>query len=552
MSIRAKIVFVVLPLIIAPLLITGVISAFSARNGITQVATEFLRFKMDALISYAGSQWGLLVENEMEDRPDFIDATKLAVESFAGNLIRSPTELILAINESGQVALKTGDVQIAADETRQIAKILSENLSGWQQIKLGAVERVAQIRRFEPFKWVLFATERQDTFYRTINQMFWQTGFIIGAASGVSIALLLVFSYFLIKPLRNIAGAMRGIISTNDLSKRVEVLYKDETGDLGHTFNIMAGELDKAYEQVKGYALKAVVAQHREQKIRNIFQKYVPKDVIDQFFTNPEGMLIGEDRILAVLFSDIRGFTSLSEKMLPNEVVESLNEYFTIMVDIIMRHRGIVDKYMGDAIMAFYGAPVRHRDEALQAVQSGFEMIDALRDFNIWQEKRNRPQFNIGVGINYGVVTVGNIGSDKKMDYTVVGDMVNLASRLEGLTKKYKEHVIVSESVYRYVEKEVPCRMLDKVIVKGKTAGVGVYTPRKSLKPAEREGWELHQQALEHYYKREFEEAKKNFLEVQRILKNDTCSQVFLQRCEQYLVSAPPPAWNGAVTMDEK
>ncbi len=552
MNIRAKIVSIVLPLIIAPLVTGGIILSFSARNGITQIATEFLQFKLEDLISYADSQWSILMENDMEQNQEFIDAVKIAIESSAKNLIRSDTELIVAFDGSGAIRLATSDVKIRAEETSGLARIISEKLSGWQPVQLNGEERIAQVGTFEPFEWTIFVTEKRDTFYRAISQMYWQAGFILGGASAISIVLLLVFSYFLTKPLRAVVKAMRDIITTNDLSKKVEILYHDEIGELGHSFNLMTGELDKAYEQVKGYALKAVIAQHKEQKIRNIFQKYVPKDVIDQFFANPEAMLVGEDRILAVLFSDIRSFTSISEKMQPNQIVESLNNYFGIMVDVIIRHRGIVDKYIGDAIMAFYGAPVSHEDEAYEAAMSGLEMIESLKDFNVWQLKRNRPAFRIGIGINYGLVTVGNIGSEKKMDYTVIGDMVNVASRLEGLTKKYGEQMIVSDSMHKFIENDIPCRMLDKVIVKGKTTSLSVYTPRRELKPNEREAWQLHSEALELYYNREFERAARSFEEIQKILSGDKCSQMFLGRCKAYIKSPPRAEWSGAVAMEEK
>ncbi len=137
-----------------------------------------------------------------------------------------------------------------------------------------------------------------------------------------------------------------------------------------------------------------------------------------------------------MLFSDIRGFTTISEGMSPDDLVSSLNRYFSGQVDIIMNRSGIVDKYIGDAIMAFFGAPVTHDDDALQAILAGIEMSEAVEDFNRQQKELGKPEFHIGVGINYGIVTVGNIGTDKKMDYTVIGDMVNLASRLEGSPRR--------------------------------------------------------------------------------------------------------------------
>jgi class 3 adenylate cyclase len=329
-------------------------------------------------------------------------------------------------------------------------------------------------------------------------------------------------------------------------------LYADEIGNLGHTFNLMTNELEKAYHEIKEYALKAAVAQHKEQKIRNIFQKYVPKDVIEQFFSNPERMLVGEDRMIAILFSDIREFTSFSEKMLPNEVVESLNTYFTIMVEVITNHHGIVDKYIGDAIMAFYGAPAQHENDADEAVLSALEMINALTDFNDWQKQRNRLPFNIGIGINYGTVTVGNIGSDKKMDYTIIGDMVNLASRIEGLTKYYKESVLISEYLYKKLQQDFPSRLVDRVMVKGKTQSVNIYSVRKKLTSTEADAWPLHQQALNHYYARNFKGALAHFTKVHTILPNDYISHLFMKRCTNYLENPPDAQWDGVIQLDSK
>ena len=552
MSIRAKIVLIVLPLIIAPLLVTGYVSSLSARNGITRVATSLLRFKQEELLSYASSQWSLLVSNNLVGNEEFVEASKDAVQSFARNMVRSATELILAVDAGGNVVMATGEIELTADETQSLQALLAEEAFGWQQLALGGSERVAQVAPFEAFGWNILVTEQREAFYQTINQMYLQTGIILSVSSALAVALLLVFSYLLTQPLKNVVGAMRDIISTSDLSKRVEVLYNDETGELGHSFNLMTSELGKSNDLVKGYALQAVVAQHKEQKIRNIFQKYVPKAVIDQFFASPEQMLVGEDRILALLFSDIRGFTTISEQMRPNEVVESLNAYFEIMVDIIMRNRGVVDKYMGDAIMAFYGAPERTRYEASEAVQSAFEMLEALKDFNVWQTQRGRPEFRIGIGINYGVVTVGNIGSEKKMDYTVIGDMVNIGSRLEGLTKVYDQPIIISESMAKKIQEQFPCRLIDRVIVKGKTAGIGIYTSRRQLSPEEQHAWQLHEEAARLFYERSFEDAARLFQKVQELLPGDRSSAMFLERSKSNIASPPPPDWTGAMAMTVK
>jgi class 3 adenylate cyclase len=262
----------------------------------------------------------------------------------------------------------------------------------------------------------------------------------------------------------------------------------------------------------------------------------------------------GKETPLVLLFSDVRNFTSISESLLPSEVVETLNVYFEKMVKIVFDHGGIVDKYMGDGLMAFFGAPARKGDEPLQAVVSGFEMLESLESFNEWQARRKRSPFRIGIGIHYGVVTVGNIGSERKMDYTVIGDQVNVSSRLEGLTKVYKESLLISESVMKKLDGKFPCRLIDRVVPKGKSAAlaIGVYVPRKELSELEAKAWALHEEALGLYYKRRFREAQAGFRRVRQVLPRDQVAATFIERCQACIARPPGPDWTGAVIMTEK
>jgi class 3 adenylate cyclase/HAMP domain-containing protein len=395
-------------------------------------------------------------------------------------------------------------------------------------------------------------TENRRAFYQDVDRITYQTAYILLGASVLSIVLLFLFSRRLTRPLENVAGTMKSIISSSDLGERVPVEYRDETGQLAHTFNIMISELEKAYNQIKRYAFRAVLAQKKESRIRQIFQKYVPQELIDRFYKNPESMLVGDNRVLAILFSDIRSFSSISEGLMPDDLVNSLNQYFSVMVDTIMDRNGIVDKYIGDAIMAFFGAPVRHDDDALQSVLAGIEMTEVAAEFNRKQVAAGKPEFRIGVGINYGVVTVGNIGTDRKMDYTVIGDMVNLASRLEGLTKLYQEDLIISESLHAKVKDELPCRLLDTVAVKGKKRGTRIYTVRKSLSKAEERAWSLHNSAMSLYYNQNFELARNRFEQVLELVPGDHNAQMMIERCEKYMNEPPAHDWTGVEVMTTK
>jgi len=553
MSIRFKIVAVVLPLLVATLVLAGASSYFVATDGITRIARDFLEFKAEELESYAEGQWLILEENGLTGRDEMVEATKVGVQSFARGLIRSETELIFAVEENGNLAMSTGEIELSDAEREQLLDMRDQAATDLTTMSLGSTQRVARGFTFEPYGWFFVVTEARDTFFQDVDRITTQTIYIVAGASILSVLLLLLFAQQLTRPLVKVRNTMREIITSNDLSERVTVEYNDETGALAHTFNVMVGQLEEAYNQIKNYALQAVLAQKKETQLRNIFQRYVPQEVIDRFIERQgESMLKGDNRVVSILFSDIRSFTSISEGMQPDDLVNSLNAYFSVMVDIIMNRGGIVDKYIGDAIMAFFGAPVKHEDDALQSVMAGIEMTESLGEFNRKQIAQGRPEFYIGIGINYGFVTVGNIGTERKMDYTVIGDMVNLGSRLEGLTKNYKQELIISESLQRKVRDELPCRTLDRVAVKGKKEGTLIFTTKRSLTSTEKQAWDIHEQGMRLYFDRQFGKAMEAFGEVQRLLPGDYVAKMMAERCERYRATPPPANWTGIEVMKSK
>jgi class 3 adenylate cyclase/HAMP domain-containing protein len=565
MKIRLKMFLVILPLIIVTLALAETASYFNAVNGVTRLARQLLGFKLGELEKYADNQWSLLVENNYAGRPDMVEAAQKAVEIYARSIILSGTELIFAVDGAGNVVMASrladSPFEIEEKEKDPLLRLLNAENPGLQSAVIGGEKRVFQAFYFSPFQWYLLISEKSDVFYHDANRITLQTIITLGIAIVITSILLIMVAGHLTNPLSRIVKAMNKIINSADLSSRVEVEYQDETGNLAHTFNQMIGELDNAYGQIKRYAFDAVLAGKKEERIRQIFQKYVPKDVIERFFASPEKMLVGDNRKLSILFSDIRSFTTISEGMAPDDLVNSLNRYFSGQVDIIYNRKGIVDKYIGDAIMAFWGAPEKHDDDALQSVLAGLEMIDALSGFNENQRKLRGPEFHIGIGINFGEVTVGNIGSERKMDYTVIGDSVNLASRMEGLTKTYHSELLISEFVYAELQKilktapnapQLYFRLLDTVAVKGKTKGVKIYTLKRSLSTAEAAAWPIHNQGMELYYRRSFREAADKFREVYRLLAKDPNAENLYRRCAEYAGNPPPAGWDGVEVMKTK
>ena len=223
-------------------------------------------------------------------------------------------------------------------------------------------------------------------------------------------------------------------------------------------------------------AWKYVVEGREKRKVKKLFSRYVSKDVFDQLVANPSlAALGGTRRHMTVLFSDIRGFTTMSEKGSPEDVVSQLNELFTRMVGVVFEHRGTVDKFVGDMVMALYSAPLDDPEHADHAVQTALAMIRTLNDMNRLWQGQGKPTLDIGIGINTGDMVAGNIGSDTIMSYTVIGDAVNLGARLESLNKDFGTRIIISESTRAALKGRYDIHPLGEVVVKGKTKPVAIF-----------------------------------------------------------------------------
>ncbi len=217
-----------------------------------------------------------------------------------------------------------------------------------------------------------------------------------------------------------------------------------------------------------------------KRRVAQLFTQYVSKEVLDEVLNHYKDYLkssSGKKVEISVLFSDIRGFTTMSETAPPEQIVEMLNVHFKVMADIILKHNGTIDKYIGDAIMAFWGAPVETADHAERAVLAGQEMLEGLKEVNrILKERGFQHEIRVGIGINSGVATIGNIGSEQKKNYTIVGDTVNLAARLESITKEYKTPLLFSEYTHERIKRKIDCRRVGNVTVKGREQAVDIYT----------------------------------------------------------------------------
>ncbi|MHB8418519.1 MAG: CHASE2 domain-containing protein [Myxococcales bacterium] len=307
-------------------------------------------------------------------------------------------------------------------------------------------------------------------------------------------------------------------------------------------------------------AFRYLTEKREKRYIREAFRYYLTPSVMDAVLADPSRLVLGgEKRELTVLFSDIRGFTTLSEQLSPEQLVSLLNGYLTPMTDVVFENGGTLDKYMGDAIMAFFGAPVAQADHALRACRTAVQMLERLVEHNRRWAAEGLPPLEIGIGINTGPMVVGNMGSRSRFDYTVMGDAVNLGSRLEGANKLYGTSCLISESTHAQVKDQVVARELDSVAVKGKEQPVRIYQlvavgapPPSFLAAGGPELVTSHGEALRLYRAHRLDEAERLLEEILTRWPDDVPTQKLLARCRAAKSAPQGGAWTGVSKLETK
>jgi len=290
-------------------------------------------------------------------------------------------------------------------------------------------------------------------------------------------------------------------------------------------------------------------------QISGAFKQYVSPAIIAEITKHPEKLKLGgQKKELTIFFSDVRNFSGISEKLTPEQMVHVLNEYLSAMSDIILKNLGVIDKYIGDAVMAFWNAPIDEPNHAELACTACIEMKEKMVELRKKWAKDKFPEIKIGIGLNTGEAVVGNMGSNQRFDYTVMGDNVNLASRLEGLNKVYGAEVVISEPTYMQVKDKFVCRELDLVTVKGRTQPTRIYDlvcKKNDLTKNEREFIKLFESALKEYRKGEWADAIKGFKKCLELKRGEKSCLLFIERCGEFKKKAPKN-WKGVYEMKTK
>ena len=319
-------------------------------------------------------------------------------------------------------------------------------------------------------------------------------------------------------------------------------------------FVIPAGTLVVNYAAISSF--RVIFEEREKRRIRKTFSQYLSPGVIALIEEDPQKYIRpgGEVKELTVMFSDIRDFTALSEGLTPDELVSLLNEYLSVMTSVLFRNLGTLDKYIGDAIMAFWGSPYPQADHAVRSCACAVEMQAELDALNKRWAAAGRRTIAFGIGLNTGLVNVGNMGSDKRLSWTVMGDNVNLASRLEGMTKQYRTRVIISENTHRQIKSRFICRELDKIRVKGKSQPVTIFELMGPMEQLSRYEPLLSRfnEGLAAYRTQDWRSAAGTLGELLADFPEDGPTQILLQRCLEFMEEGPEADWDGVYVMKTK
>lgn len=393
--------------------------------------------------------------------------------------------------------------------------------------------KIAYLRHFAAWDWIIGIGDYMENFTAPADAQLVHTLWLVIIFSAVLILALLALGLAITKPLVKLAHR----VSEFDAVDPVEIKDIRPGGEVGALVD----------------AHNCMVAGIRERNmIKDTFGRYVSRQV-QEAILNKEIPLEGTHKKATIVFTDIREFTGLSETLGPEGTIRFLNAYFSRMVDVIIRYEGTIDKFIGDAIMAVFGAPISKNDDAARAVRAAIDLIGALDSFNTERIHQALPPIRMGIGVHTGEVIAGNIGTNERMEYTVVGDAVNLASRTEALTTYYRIPLIITDSTYREIrDSGIRTREIDSVQVKGRRRPVVLYEiydhgvpERAALKDRTTP---LFLQALSLYKMREFKQAIEAFSQVLALDASDYVSRIYVARCKGYLIHPPAEDWDGVFT----
>ena len=482
-----------------------------------------------------------------------LDTTLNNVAKFMSNLEVSKNTAMFIIDPNGHFMASNNTYKLAGmEKVRKLQNISDLNIP-WVKLSFDLYKKVYRKEGKQVFLYK-FEGEKYIAAYQTIDQVLGKDWYV-----GVTLPVSDV-----IGPLKNnllwsvevaFFVLLLGMFCARFIAGRIARPIKDLSNEARSLANLKFREgkriksfIDEIYEMQSAFdTMKSALSS---------FTRYIPIALVQRLIKSGQVAHVGgENKEITVLFSDIRGFTSLSENMPPAQLMTYLSKYFEAMTTAILEHNGTVDKYIGDAIMAFWGAPLPDNKHTLHACKCALSLMGVLKKFNVECRAEGQPEISIRIGINKGEMIIGNVGSNDRLSYTAIGDNVNLASRLEGLNKNYNTAIMVSESVYGEVKDDLQFRLLDRVAVRGKKQGGYVFELLSPIDNPFKEKLthynDLFRKAFSVYEQGEWDEAIRLFKEIQKDYPEDKLLNMYIERCS-LLQQEKPKNWHGVWIAEKK
>jgi adenylate cyclase len=479
------------------------------------------------------------------------DITLNGLSAFLKNIELSPSGMALIYDAKNNLIAFSGQQEITCTENGKARSLKIPEL------KIPELTSALETHKKQKKNFINFSSAGKR-YYANIHPLFKATGkewfcTIIAPEddfTGAMQATLHKIIYL------SIGGLMIGVLLTMLLAQRISKPIELLSEDILRVRNL---DLD-AGRKIKSHIHEIQTMDNAIQAMKTslkAFKLYVPEVLVKQLISSGENIEIGgKEREISILFSDIKDFTNISEKIPPQELMQKLSEYFEAMTTNIEANLGTVDKFIGDAVMAFWGAPIPNERHAYNACLSALQCQEKLSKINEQWKIKKKDQFYTRIGIHSGSVTVGNMGATRRLNYTALGDGVNLASRLEGVNKRYGTKIIISHDTYEQVKEHFICRILDEISVKGKNRSIKIYQllAKKGDSGSEKAAnfannfFEIYTL----YLNREWKKALEKLKECQKVSPDDYVSSIYIKRCEEYIENDPGSEWNGIIKLDSK
>jgi class 3 adenylate cyclase len=540
MKVRAKLYFIVLPLM-SVAVVLGVLFAYSvAASTLEDAAAEYLNKKAVWIRSYADDQAILLVDEGYFGDEYMREAAIAGIEKYADDLLQSEAEIIAAFDNTRRLVFFAGNAERRSDAAL---------LAGFNR-KYITVRALSEAFSLE----IYTARDRRDIL-RPLDNLILVGLLILLVSLATAVIFLRILSAAITKPIAKMKSVFDGY-SFDRLSKKirkypaVNIPSGDETGALAVSYNEMMAKFVEAEHELNVFALGKEAKKNIEEKRRNIFQHYAPNDVVRKVMNTPFTLLTGAKYDGVILYSGVRQISPLSDNLPPAKFLALLNRYFLKMTTIVRKKIGVNFNIEGDALLAGWGVPEPQAQDTVNAVHTALLMIQAMSKLNKENVDLGLPPLEIGIGLDAGPVTAGNIASDNRVTWAVMGGPVTVAVHVQKLTKDYKAAVLFTEGIYKKVYTYFPCRFVDKVTLAGSPLGISLFTARLKVTGKEKEAWKHHRIAVKLFYARKFAEALVQF--EQTLLKDpeDSISAIFISRCRRYMKTPPPPMWDGSTNYE--